>query len=796
MEEPQNYNEINNFNNDDSLLYDDNNNNSNQELNAGNNINNEELEKEEEEEEMNPSKQIELLYESLLEIFAKKQFKKILNTIVVRADKEEKFNLMEWKLLFLRTQTLLTILEKKNSTYYKSIIIPHFSDYIIKINTDINRWISFIQELINLSQKKYANSFSEFLISFILKKCVILSKYNIHFGNIKDAIAICSLGIRLIMRTFQFFKSPDTFELAGEILLNLSSLLIAEHYYQSAKNILNHSIKFSYMSLELKLFKNGINYKLFNLKEYKNEYPQLSKLFFNLSVSFYQLGVCYEQEGDPYFAYYAMKTSKFFGNILRLPKFELFSDLIKKIENRLLLRSRIVIFFEKFVKKEDLEEKEIIVKKEYNRLNYLEEKRKRKFDGIQKKIENLKLMDVDDDEPDLFNKVGAKPMKERVLKTTKQIHLLEYLMSDNFKDVIHNMKKIEINKLEKDTINKIQKKIISLKNNEREKINKKILGLIKRLKIVKKMEKLKKKKDESKKEENKSEKPLMKSKYKNKSNTIISTSFTTTNTKKPRIHSAYINNKRNAFTCNILHYSNKTLKTYNQKFKFNESLCSSRSRFISLYDNGLSNLKKFFFPRDRLLSGKKKNIFSLKGRNDRTSSRQRNIQNVIKLKRISVKTIPRYNYNNYYFNKRFKKKYEYLESQYDKELIFQKQLLKSKFIKEQSGKPETINIKDIQKSVDKFYFSTYENELMNAKEKQIIFNIAPTSNSIKKTQKRAISSEPKKYSSLNTKKEVKYLSGKQINDNINDYINNITNKISKITSKEKEILIKKRKLLE
>ena len=168
MEESQNYDEINNVNSDDSLLNGDNNNRTNQEMTTGKNINNKKLEKKEEE-EMDPSKEIELLFESLLEMYGKKQFKKILNTIVVRADKEEKFNLIEWKLLFLRTQTLLTILEKKNSTYYKSIIIPHFSDYIIKINTDINRWISFIQELINLSQKKYANSFSEFLISFILQ---------------------------------------------------------------------------------------------------------------------------------------------------------------------------------------------------------------------------------------------------------------------------------------------------------------------------------------------------------------------------------------------------------------------------------------------------------------------------------------------------------------------------------------------------------------------------------------------------------------------------------------------------
>ena len=82
-----------------------------------------------------------------------------------------------------------------------------------------------------------------------------------------------------------------------------------------------------------------------------------------------------------------------------------------------------------------------------------------------------------------------------MLKTTKQIHLLNFLMSNDFKDVINSMNKIEINKLEKETINKIQKKIIALKNNERakleektknEKLLKKFLEMKKQVKYIKK----------------------------------------------------------------------------------------------------------------------------------------------------------------------------------------------------------------------------------------------------------------------------------------------------------------------
>ena len=415
----------------------------------------------EEKEEVDPSKEIELLYTSLFELFSKKQFKKIIKTIVLKADKEEKYNLLEWKLLYLRSVCLHKIIEKKNSKYYKSSKNHHFSDYVQKLNNDIDHWISFTQELTKQNEKLYFNSFLEFIITFILQECIALSKNYIHLGNIKDAVGILSLAVRLINKSINFVKSPDSYALAGEIFLNLSSFMIAEEKYESAKTFISISIKLSYLSFEAKLFKNGINYYLWNIKEYINELPQISKLFFNLSVAFYQLGICYENEGDPYNAVFAMKTAKYFGNHNIENDFKSFLDYIKDIETRLLMRNRIILFFERKVKKYELEEEEIRIKKVYNKIYNHEEKRRLRFNRLQNHIDKMKLIDVDDEEPDLFNKIGCKPLNDKVLYTTKHIHLLNFLMSDDFKEVIHKMKKIEINKLEKDTINKIQKKIIS-----------------------------------------------------------------------------------------------------------------------------------------------------------------------------------------------------------------------------------------------------------------------------------------------------------------------------------------------
>ena len=753
----------------------------------------EELEEEESEEEIEPSKEIALLYESLLEFYSKKQYKKILKTIVLKADKDEKFNLLEWKLLHLRTLTLQKILEKKNSSYYKSSKIPHFSEYIQKINSDINNWISFTQELKNQNDNIFIDSFFEFIIFFLLQKIMTLSKSQIHSGNIKDAIGILSLGVRLFNKAFYFIKSPDSYALGGEIFLSLSSFMIAEENFNTAKTFISICIKFCFLSLEIKLFKNSNNYKLFNLMDYKNELSQFSKIFFNLSVAFYQLGICYEQECDSYNAFYAMKTSKIFGNILENEDIESFVDTVKDIETRLLMRNRIILFFEKNVKKEEMEEKASRIKKEYNKLFDQEERKKQKFKRIKKYIENLKLIDIDDEEPDLFNKVGSKPINENVLKTTKQIHLLNCLMSNDFKELINKMNKIEINKLEKDTINKIQKRIISLKNNERAKLEEKTKNEIEQ---KKKLEEMKKQIKEITKEK---EEKLMLLKSNNKSNIIKSTSIslTTANTRKPRINSAYKTmNRKYILSHNNENQSNKTLKTFIEKPN-SDSIYTSPSRYLSITENYPSTKKRQIFSRDRILNKRKNIALSQNFQNIRTD--RNNFQALKKAQKnvfkYTPKYIPRYIYNNYYFNKKFKKKYNFLENQYDKEIEFQKQLLKTKFIKEESFRPEAFNIRDIHKKVEEFYYTTYENELMNAKEKQIIFDKNELMNANKqKAARRLFSADYKLFSSPNLQKEKDYLNTNQIEEINNDCINDITNKILKISSQEKAITIKKRKI--
>ena len=779
MEESQKNEKENNIYNE-SGLKSYNTSNSNVNLNQNDN---EEIE-DEEKKEIDPSKEIELLYESLIEFYSKKQFKKILKAMILKSDKDEKFNLLEWKLLYLRTLTLFRIVSKKSSTYHKTSKIPHFSEYIQKINNDIYNWISFTQELKIQNETKYIEPFIEFIIFFILQKINLLSKNYIHSGHIKDAIGILSLGVKIINKSFYNFKSPDSYELSAEIFLSLSSIMIAEENYNAAKYFISISIKFSFLTLEIKLFKNGINYKIFNFLNYNNEIKHFSKILFFLSVAFYHLGICYENENDPYNAFFAMKTSKYIGEIIDNFEISEFIEVVTYIETRLLMRNRILLFFEKNVKKEEVEEEVFEIKKEYNVLFDREERRNKKFKSIEKKIEKIKLVEIDDDEPDLFKKVGSKPLKEKVLKTTKQINLLNYLMNDDFKEVVNKIKKLKINKLDKNTINIIQKKIISLKNNEREKLEKKKNNkkrIIKRKISKEKSEKLK----------------LLKNP--DKSNTISTSmySFTSSNIRKPRINSAYKSTtSKNILTTTYDHQSTKSLKTYNERPLTTGSIyIYSPSKYLSLYDsnNYPNNKKQFFYNKDKIISNKKTlySYSNFKSFDTQSSKKKKNIF------KYNSKYIPNYNYNKFYFNKRFRNKYKYLETQYDKEITFQKQLLRTKFNKEvESIKPNPVDVRDIYKKVDELYYTTFENELMNAKEKQIIFDKAELMN-INKSKgirgTRRIFNPEHKILSYSNKGNKNYNSI-QIQEMNEDCINDITNKILKISSQEKDILRKKRKI--
>ena len=218
-----------------------------------------------------PISKIDILFQTLMEFYSQRQYRKVAKSVKYKSDRLGKFFLSEWKLLYLRMLSFQKILDAKISKYYKSNEIPHFSNYINDINSDIDNWIILTEELMDKGEEGYYKSFLEFIISFILKNCLILSKKYILTGYTKEAIMALASGVRLINNTFTYFCSPESYYLSAEIFLYFSSFMIVEKNYKTALNLISLSIKFNYISLELKLSKNINNYQtLFDLNKYEN----------------------------------------------------------------------------------------------------------------------------------------------------------------------------------------------------------------------------------------------------------------------------------------------------------------------------------------------------------------------------------------------------------------------------------------------------------------------------------------------------------------------------------------------
>jgi len=772
---------------------------------------NEENNKSTEKKKKNPLSKIDRLYQALFELFSQRQYKKIVKTVKLKSDRIGKFFFSEWKLLHLRMVTLQKILDDKMAKYFNANKIPHFPNYLNEVNDEINNWLILTKELIDKGDENYYKSFFEFIILFLLKNCLILSKKYIHSGFIKDAITVLSLGVRLIYNTITYFSSPDSFFLAAEIFLSFSSFMIAEKNYKTSVNLISLSIKFSFISLELKLSKNYNNYHtLFDLNKYGNEVKFFTKTFFNLSIAFYQLSVCHEQQNESYNAYFAIKPSKFFAKNCDIENISLYIDLITKIEIRLLMRNRIIIFFEKCVKKEELEDKIIKRKPAFKLMVSHEEKKQKKFLKLSNFLEKMKLVDIDDNEPDLFNRVGDKQINPNVLKMTKHMQLLNYLMNDEFKDLVHSMQKIEINKLDKETINKISKKIVNFKNKEHFKLENRIK---KQFNLKRKIEERKNSTIIEKNDKEESDEKIQKSKNKNnsinknsmnKSNIFKSTtalSLSTTNTKnKTRVRSAFQranqskiiqdNNKRN--NSKIL-----TNRNSSQKMNFSISMYSTPSAYLSIHENNVFNQKsrsnrtQNYIIRNRGLPTN--NSINLKLNSDSInypSTKKTHKKNIFK---FSNKVItPRYNHDKYALAKGFRQKYSFLENQFDREVDFHKNLLRTKSLKEELVKPKAPNLKELSEKVKKLFYTTFYNELMNAKEKQIIFDKKDVNRRNKKlkSSQRYQSPEVIIFKKLSLSSDV-CLDTDEVNEINERYINDASKNILEIN--EKKALLRKLK---
>ena len=459
--------------------------------------------------------------------------------------------------------------------------------------------------------------------------------------------------------------------------------------YSTAKNYLNISLKICYKELELRLNDSHIN-SLINISEINNPAIQesIEKIFFNITIAFYQLGVCNENELNFQAAYQSYKEAKFFINVIPNKENMDFLLFIYNLEKRELLRYNIIEFF----KRSENQIREIKpTKKKIPKYLYSEENNIKKYEKLQKYLENLKINEIDDDDPDLLNHVEQKPFSQRIAIPTKTIHVLNYLMSSQFNGVVEKMNKMQINKINNDNKTLIQREILKIKADEREKIKNRYLKNLK-----------------SDKNKNNDIINNLNNSGQNESKTILMESIILNEDKSKNIQNKNDNNKINIKKRNILNKPNAL---------------SSNKPYISTYYSNLTtsidypNNKKKFKLNDnnnQRFNNTVSNFHTITNTNN--TFNQKNSNNNFNKK--SNEVIPKYNYDKYVFNKKLKSKRDILEKQYQKEIAFQKNLLRSKH-DENNNEPIFFDVKKIKDDAEEFYKLRLDDEIQKAKERAL-----------------------------------------------------------------------------
>ena len=624
-----------------------------------------------------------MIYDRALENFKNKAYKKTIKYIESVTLFEETF--YYWQILYLKLCSYISIIEKKLLKYYSSIKLINVEKYFRIFNKEIQVFIKHIQQesIFNDDDIYYPNKI-ECLITLILKQCHNCAKYCIYQNLIFDCVGFLGLADRLIKNTSNFFISPDSYHQVSSIYIFLSSIYIVSENYETAKRYIILCLKITLKELELRLGHDNYRQTLINLSLDKIEEEILEKIFLNLTICFYHLGVCNENEYDFDSAYQSYKQAKWFGKVITNDDMIEFLVTIYNMEKRELLRYQMFDFFKNEANNIFEEPKKVKKKPKYL---FDEEDKIKKFEKLQTFLENLKIPEIDDEEPDLLNKVNQRPYSSKVIGPTKTIHVLNFLMEKKFNDVIYKMKKIEINRLKKPTKDIIQKQIIKMKNDEREKISKR------------EKENERKKLIQSQQILNKQQKINETNNYINKDIDLINIRLNPNNkfrepTKVKINNYTYTNNyntTRTSNSNNSLLKNNITNTLYNNNnsidYSNNSALMTSKYNTLYTENNNCISLRK---NRSTLKSSEKKEN---------------------KIKKI--------NYDFYVFNKKFRLKQSFLDQQFSRECQFQKNLLASKN-NEPFDYVESFNKRKVFAECDDFFNTNLIKEMKFAKERLLI----------------------------------------------------------------------------
>ena len=609
-----------------------------------------------------------------------------------------------YKIIILYIRAKLKIIEKKIFKYRFNLNennklkhqITHCFSYSNNILEELNLLILNISDN-NLYDNDYYNDikkrnykielFDE-IIRCHFDYIYIMSLLHYKVGNCAECISYLSLFLTLYKESKPYILSFHTLFKIEKCFILLSKIYILNNDHSNALSFLNESIKVCFKQIIFQVY--DLYYGVFvgekenlEIKEKEDililKDSRIKRIILNIVIIFLYQGICNENLANIKKATAFYKQCEWFTRIFLAKNNPILYKLVYKLKKSGIIACNIIDLINDKI--EESEEKGV----EYNEDNdedaknkkYLRNKNKyyntNKYKGLIRKLQELKIKEIDTVNKFEKNKNIIYPNTVKREGTDKNlflsnIRLLEAYLRNDFKYIINDMKKINIFDLDYKARVKIQKALNKIYFEQNQKIIKD--------KNKSNIQKTFQKKNTYKINEEKI----------NINNKGLSTqdyrSFDSISDFRKRLNSRnkiYINLSKNKLNNNqsseiiSLEKNNSSKNSSNFKFYFsNREATSPKYHKLNFSSSSSYILNTSRFPNQNNKSEskfKESNIIKEKSKIRSLTINKSSKYKLIHPENQKIKD---------FFNKKYLKKREYIKKLSDRELLFQKSILKSK----------------------------------------------------------------------------------------------------------------------
>ena len=426
---------------------------------------------------------------SLKEKMAKRAYKKALRDIT-SADLIRKYQNAEsgYKILIIYIQAKLKIIENKIFKYHiiQNEKFKHQINSCIRYAKNLPNDLNVLLELFpknifnspgyynDIQKRNIVIEYTDNFIRCYFDYIYTMALFHFKLNNCIISITYLSFGLELYKIAENYILSPHTLFKIEKSFILLSRIYITNEDYESALALLNDAIKICFKQIIFQVHDIYFGFFLGEKKDIKVIDPhdleilrdsRMKRIILNIVIIFFYLGICNENMSYIKKATAFYKQCEWFTRIFLLKDNNIIYRFLLRLKKNSIEICNIIDFLQEKIKEKDKKLKKIEEalrakeKKKHEKNNLFYDA---KFKELVKKLEKLKIKEIDT--INRFEKNTPLRCINSTHRTTRyrnlflsNMKLLEAYLTNDFRHIINNMNKINLFDLDSLTRDKVQK---------------------------------------------------------------------------------------------------------------------------------------------------------------------------------------------------------------------------------------------------------------------------------------------------------------------------------------------------